>query len=70
MKKTEIEVIGLCFFRIQNSYLASLERLFAERIFRFQNLVFGFFFHGSRNIAFEHTCYAGCPAVDGVVVHL
>ena len=27
MKKTEIEVIGLCFF-IQNSYLASLERLF------------------------------------------
>ena len=28
MKKTEIEVIGLCFFKIQNSYLASLERLF------------------------------------------
>ena len=39
MKKTEIEVIGLCFFRIQNSYLASLERLFAERIFSFRLLL-------------------------------
>ena len=90
MKKTEIEVIGLCFFnseflsRFAQTIILSPEGhdFYAERIFRIlislrsndyslsESLVFGFFFHGSRNITFEHTCYAGCPTVDGVVVHL
>ncbi len=64
-QRSKLSVSVFFKFKLQNS---DFSIQFSE--FRFQKLVFGFFFHSSRNITFEHTCYAGCPAVDGVVVHL